>query len=311
MNSLKVLYRIYESAEKITFDDSSKFVLISDCHRGDGSWSDNFARNRNLYIAALNHYYSKDYTYIELGDGDELWENRNFSDIVSVHADAFKLLGKFYNKNRLYIIYGNHDIVKEGNGFYGEIFCNSFYENDKNRSLLFEKIKVHEGLVLRHKTTGHKIFLVHGHQVDYMNSNLWKLSRFLIRYLWRPLELFGITNPTSPAKNHDKKDSVDKRLIEWVKRENQMLVAGHTHRPVFPDVGKPPYFNDGSCVHPHCITAIEITCGHIVLVKWEIKTKNDGTLFAGRDIIEGPKKLADYYKKASAHNGNFSITLSK
>lgn len=304
MDSLKVLYQIYESGEKIGFDDSSKFVLMSDCHRGDGRWNDNFAMNRNTYIAALNHYYNSDYTYIELGDGDELWENRSFQDIASVHADVFKLLCKFYNDNRLYIIYGNHDIVKKDSGFYSSRFLENFFKYDKRQTPLFENIKVHEGLVLKHKAVDCEIFLVHGHQVEYLNSKLWRLCRFMVRYLWRPLELFGMRNPTSPAKNYDKQDLVDKRLIEWVKRENQALIAGHTHRPVFPKVGNPPYFNDGSCVHPYSITAIEITAGYIALVKWETKTRNDGTLYVGRDIMAGPEKLLDYFHKSHAQNKN-------
>lgn len=76
-----------------------------------------------------------------------------------------------------------------------------------------------------------------------------------------------------------------------------MLIAGHTHRPMFPEVGEPPYFNDGSCVHPHVITAIEIANGDIMLVKWNIKTKNDGTLFVDRDVLAGPRKLKDYFIK--------------
>ena len=79
-----------------------------------------------------------------------------------------------------------------------------------------------------------------------------------------------------------------------------MMIAGHTHRPVFPEVGEPLYFNDGSCVHPHSITAIEISGGYISLVKWQIKTKQDGTLFVGKDILAGPRLLRnyfDFYKK--------------
>ncbi|KJS89192.1 MAG: serine/threonine protein phosphatase, partial [Desulfosporosinus sp. BICA1-9] len=159
---------------------------------------------------------------------------------------------------------------------------------------LFENIKVHEGLVLKHKLTNQKILLIHGHQVSFIDYEMWRLSRFLVRYLWRPLESFGVNDPTSTAKNYDKKDAVEKQLIEWVTREKHMLIAGHTHRPRFPQVGEPPYFNDGSSVHPRCITGIEITDGNITLVKWDVKTKIDGTLFIGREILVGPRKLKAY-----------------
>ena len=73
------------------------------------------------------------------------------------------------------------------------------------------------------------------------------------------------------------------------------MVAGHTHRPMFPEVGEPPYFNDGSCVHPRCITAMEIVFGNIKLVKWYVNTKEDGTLFVDKEVLAGPRKLKDYF----------------
>ena len=72
MNEFKRLSEVFESSEEIFFDDSSKFIFMSDCHRGDGSWADSFRKNRNNYYAALTYYYNNNYTYIELGDGDEL-----------------------------------------------------------------------------------------------------------------------------------------------------------------------------------------------------------------------------------------------
>ncbi len=53
------------------------------------------------------------YTYIELGDGDELWENRKLSDIINEYSGIFWLLGVFFAEGRLRFILGNHDIVKK------------------------------------------------------------------------------------------------------------------------------------------------------------------------------------------------------
>ena len=78
-------------------------------------------------------------------------------------------------------------------------------------------------------------------------------------------------------------------------KRKSMLIAGHTHRPSFPDIGEVPYFNDGSCVHPRCITAIEIIRNSIILVKWSIKTKSDGSLFIGRDVLAGPRNINYYF----------------
>lgn len=295
MNWLKQISEIFSSSEEITFDDNSRIVLMSDCHRGNGSWSDEFMKNQNIYFAALTEYYKENYTYIEIGDGDELWENKKFYEIIHVHSDAFWILSKFFNEGRLHFIFGNHDIVKKNDKFVRDNLYQYFDEREKKYTPLFENIKLHEGLVLRHSITDDKIFLIHGHQADYLNGVLWRVSRFLVRYLWRPLQTIGVNDPTRTAKNFKKKEAAGEKLTKWVLRENHMIIAGHTHRAVFPDIGEPPYFNDGSCVHPRCITAIEISYGYIMLVKWSVKTNNDSTLYIGREVLAGPARLKDYF----------------
>jgi len=294
MNNLIRITKVFETAQQIPFDDSSRIILMSDVHRGDGGWADDFAKNQNLYFAALTHYYHENYTYIEIGDGDELWKNKKLSDVIYVHSHIFWLLAKFFKEDRFYSIFGNHDMVKRDNKFVQNNMYQYFDERQKKYLPLFKNIKVHEGLVLRHTVTEQKILLIHGHQVSLLDYELWRLSRFLVRYLWRPLESFGVNDPTSTAKSYNKKNAVEKQLIEWVTKENHMLIAGHTHRPRFPEVAEPQYFNDGSSVHPRCITGIEITDGNITLVKWDIKTKLDGTMFIGREILAGPRALKDY-----------------
>ena len=73
MSSRNRFSNAYRLAKRIEFDDSSKFIVFSDCHRGDNSFADDFANNRNIYFHALKHYYNEGFTYCELGDGDELW----------------------------------------------------------------------------------------------------------------------------------------------------------------------------------------------------------------------------------------------
>ncbi len=300
MNSRKRLSHIFESADRVPIQDSSRIILMSDCHRGAGSRADEFSNNENLYLSALNHYYKGGYTYIEIGDGDELWENKKMSDIINAHAGVFRLLSKFYRNRRLYFIYGNHDMVKRSEK-YLKANLNEYYDKQAGAVRpLFKNVKVHEGLVLVYQSAdqlllNREILLVHGHQVDFLNSRMWKSARFLVRYLWKPLQLFGLKNPTSPAQNQEKKELVGKRLTEWVLRENHMLIAGHNHRPMFPELGEPLYFNDGSCVHPRFITGIEISGGEITLIKWSVKVKEEGILYVGRDIIAGPKKLCDFF----------------
>ena len=47
-------------------------------------------------------------------------------------------------------------------------------------------------------------------------------------------------------------------------------------------------------MHPRSITGIEIEKGKISLIKWQIATRDDGTLQIVRAVLEGPTKLVDY-----------------
>jgi UDP-2,3-diacylglucosamine pyrophosphatase LpxH len=274
----KSLNRAYESTQKeIDLNDSTKIILFSDLHRGVGDWSDDFAYNKLIFSYALQHYFDQGYTYIEIGDGDELWENKNFEDIKRIYSNIFELMSKFYKEKRLHLIWGNH---------------NRYWKKDKNvrkhlRVLvddikLFDDIKkVDEGVKL-----GDKIFIVHGHQVQPLCDH-WLgrgISRFLVRNIWKLLQnVFGFKDPTSPAKNFKTRNKVDKKILNWAKEKNLLVIAGHTHRPMFYSLskedriqnktGEPYYFNVGSCVHPRCITGIEIENGDIRLVKWFIDVK--------------------------------------
>jgi UDP-2,3-diacylglucosamine pyrophosphatase LpxH len=284
------LNKLYESAPRLPFDNRSKLVLFSDCHRGEGSWADNFAKNQALYYYALNHYYDNGFTYIELGDGDELWENKKLQNIVDNYKNIYRLFSRFYCKNRLHMLYGNHDIVKKSPK--NTKCLDTIFDSRKNcTTSMCPDLHFYESLVLKHRNSDTEILLIHGHQADFFNYDLWMVARFLVRYLWKPLEMIGVHDPTSAAKNNKKRISIERKLISWVKKEKRMLIAGHTHRPVFPSIDEPPYFNDGSCVHPRCVTCIEIDSGEIMLVKWAYYIRKDGTVYVGRELLEAPRKL--------------------
>lgn len=284
--------RVYQTAHVMKITDSSRLVIMSDCHRGSGNWADDFAKNQNVCYAALKAYNREKYTYIELGDGDELWKNKNFSDITAIHSDVFELLTRFYRDNRILLIYGNHDIEKK----FKTNLMRSYFDMTKTKKLpLFPDAAVYEGILIKYDETEHEMLLLHGHQTDFFNDRLWRLARFLVRHVWKPFELIGFNNPTSAAKNNKVKEKIEKRLKNWAEEKSLAVIAGHTHRPVFPDPAEGKYFNDGSCVHPWSITALEIVSGNISLVKWGQKTKEDGTVYIGKDVIGGPNRLRDYF----------------
>ena len=283
----------FETAPILPLNYHSRYVLFSDCHRGCANSNDKFLKNQNLYFSALQHYYQNGFTYIELGDGDELWENRKIEQIIEVHSNVFWLLTKFSQRNRLYLLYGNHDMVKKKLN-YTNSYCSSYFctENQQLQPL-FPNLQYYSGVILENRN-GLRLYLTHGHQADLLNSVFWRLSRFLVRYVWKPLEHIGVLDPTSAAKNNRRKNLTEKRLASWAEKNQQILITGHTHRPRLSGTDS-FYFNTGSCVHPRCITCIEIQNLNITLCKWAINTRLDHTLYVAREILAGPFSLSQYH----------------
>lgn len=288
------LDKVFKESNCLVIDDNTKLVIMSDCHRGAGDNYDNFIKNQNIFKAALQYYYAKGFTYIELGDGDEMWEVDDYKEIVETHLDVFKLLQKFYNSNRLIMIYGNHDIEKKSPAVLNKYFYKYYDKLEKQDKLLLTDLTVHESLILAYKN--YDMFLIHGHQVDFLNSTLWRFSRFLVRRIWRYFESIGIKDPTSAAKNYGVTRNTEKRLKEWSIKNNKILITGHTHRPTFPEVGRSLYFNDGSCIHSNGITCLEIENGNISLVKWEFNVNMDGMIIAERKVIDGNEPIISFFK---------------
>ena len=267
MSAASRLDRAFAQAPILPLNKCSKYVLVSDCHRGIGTSSDNFLKNQHLYFAALEHYYRKGFTYIELGDGEELWENRNIRNITEVHSDVYDMFAMFERCHRLYLIYGNHDIVRKKDPTY------------------------HEAIILRSESIPDKsLYLTHGHQASLLNSTLWPLACFLVRYFWNPLENLGILDPTSAAKNYEVKEKCEDILQKWATENRHILITGHTHRPVMHE-DSTYYYNTGSCVHPRCITCIEIENDSMTLVKWIMQARADSVLYVAREVIGGPVAL--------------------
>lgn len=292
MHTKRKLENALKNAKRIKIDKNTKIIMFSDMHRGDNSLSDEFAHNQTLYRYALEHYYREGYTYIELGDGDELWEHKHFRHIRYAHSDIFLLLKRFYDDNRFEMIYGNHNmefkfhyLVRRHLYTYKDEFT------DEVRPL-FPGIEVKESIVLEHES-GRDMLLVHGHQGDLTNDQLWLMNRFFMRYFWRFMHIVGFKNPASPAKNIHHRHTLEKRYSKWIASHDQMIIMGHTHRPKFSEPDELPYFNTGTCVHPRNITGMEICDNKIQLIEWKIGICDNGVLQVQRRVIRGPRLISD------------------
>jgi len=287
-----------------------RLVVMSDMHRGDGGGNDDFAHNALIYKCALDYYWERDFTYIELGDAEEFWEISSFDQIYITYTSIYRRLGQFHHRDptrtRYLKVWGNHDL--------------KWRDDTWVLSRLFPEIEIYEA-VLVNKT----LLLFHGHQADAACTGSWAtFAKFFVRHFWPKLQKLGVKDPTRPANNPGLSNRLDDIYYAWAKTRYggvSVIIAGHTHRPVYENLSlteriylkselRSPgiqrkesdrcYYNVGSCVHPDCITAVELlTEGrdtYINLVKWGIEAGNsegNGDKFSvlvKRTILESSEK---------------------
>jgi hypothetical protein len=292
----KSLTNLYNTTEKdsrvkrITRDcKEAKFIIFSDQHKGDKSAADDFKTNELNYIAALNYYNKNGFSFINLGDSEELWKFKA-ANILPANKESFEAEAAFQPK-RLYKTFGNHDLI---------------WKNKADVFFLLKKylkmpLHVHEGIVLKLKCTNSflNILLTHGHQGDAMSDNNW-FSTWLVAHVWMPVQRFLRINVNTPSKDYSLRNEHNIMMSEWSgQQQNLLLITGHTHVPVFASGRyfnhpsnnmdgieqsniKPSYFNTGCCCFSDGdITGIEIEDSFIRLIKWRHKDN-----YAVRMILE-------------------------
>ncbi len=147
------LARAYKDAKIIDFDNDSKIIIFSDYHRGDTSFTDDFANNRNIYFHAIKHCYDNRFSYCELGDGNELWNNTAFESILNAHKNVYRLIKRFHKDNRLQMIWGNHGMVYHNPEYVKKNLSTYFDAQTGKYVKLFKAIKYHESIVLKQCAT--------------------------------------------------------------------------------------------------------------------------------------------------------------
>lgn len=299
MFTMKRLTEAYENAHLIKIDKHSKLIFFSDVHRGDNSFSDEFAHNQNIYSFALSQYLEQGFTYIEVGDGDELWEHSKFRHVRSAHSDVYILLRTFFEQGRLHLLYGNHNMDFKHDKYVKNHAFEYYDEYTESWDRLFPYVKYHEAIRLIHEDYPADIFVVHGHQGDFINDQAWRVTKYINRHFWHYLHVIGFTNPASPSKNLHKRHKIEKNFSKWIKLYKHMMIVGHTHRPKFPSSEDEPYFNTGACIYPRNITGIEIENDAIALVDWRVRPDGEGRLAITKRIIQGPEPLSKYLKQST------------
>jgi len=209
----------------LPFDAATdKFIIFSDQHKGARDGADVFARAAKNYLAALDYYNRNNYFYINLGDSEELWENL-FITVKRHNKATFEAEKLFIARDAFIKIFGNHDLYW-GNDPLAGVGLQSIYG---------QKVGIYEGAILKTTVKGKsiEIYMTHGHQGDLQSDGNW-FSKWFVSDIWAPFQAYLRINPNTPANNNELKSDHNRIMYEWSsKKENMILITGHTHQPVF------------------------------------------------------------------------------
>jgi predicted phosphodiesterase len=280
-------------------------IIFSDHHKGARNGSDDFGPSAENYRKALHYYNNNNFHYLNLGDGEELWENTILS-VIKNNKHEFEAEKRFVERNAFYKVYGNHDLFWDNDPF-AQLYLKKMYG---------QEVDIYSGVVLRLLLGQNRIDILctHGHQGD-AQSDGNAFSKWFVSWIWGPIQSYLKVNTNRPSSSNELKTKHNEYMYRWSRQQAGMvLITGHTHQPVFNSLThlerlylkkeealamgnqaaleiidseiprrskefgyiqqsfrdlKPSYFNTGCCCFEDGnITGIEISEGYIRLIKW-------------------------------------------
>lgn len=215
-----------EGATRLDLERTVPLIIFSDHHKGARDGADDFQRSERTYNAALTYYRALDYHLVELGDVEELWEN-GFDEVVSNYATTLALAAEFQKAGRYHRVFGNHDLVWKNGG--------KFKQRMAAVHAAYASVEPVEAirLVVDDDELSGEIFLLHGHQGTADSDRNAKLSQFLVRHGWRPLQALLARPWNTPSVDWALRGEHALHMSTWASERNRVLIAGHTHMPVF------------------------------------------------------------------------------
>ena len=225
----KALTRVFEddaTTEQELDLDTARLVILSDVHKGARDGADDFLRCERAYNAALAYYFETGYRLFVLGDAEELWEC-SAEEVLEKYQETLKLESEFHAARRYERFWGNHDDQWRADG-----------EVSKHLAQLFPGLEVREALKLHVTREGERLgtlFFVHGHQGTANSDRFSWFSRVVVRHVWRPLQRRLDMPSTTPSRDWELRQRHDTAMFTWARTQpaRPVLIAGHTHRPVF------------------------------------------------------------------------------
>jgi hypothetical protein len=217
---------------------SDRMIVFSDLHKGARNDADDFRRCERAYNAALGYYYALGYWLVELGDVEELWEERA-KTVISKYERTLRLSAKFHidpehRGSRYLRLWGNHDDhwnrKDQVDKLLEPIYCPEGTSG----------LDVHGAVRISVLDDGGQrigeLFLAHGHQGTFESDKASWAARFFVRYLWRPWQRLTKVSLNTPANEWLLREKHNLAMYRWVaglNRQDLIFIAGHTHQPVF------------------------------------------------------------------------------
>jgi predicted phosphodiesterase len=209
--SLRVLA---EKAPERRLARGERVVVFSDLHMGGGRRRDDFLPNGELLAAALRRYYLPGrFTLVLNGDVEEL-QRFHLPQVRRQWAGFYALLEQFARLGRLERLVGNHD---------AEL---SLLRDPYPAPRLLESLRLVRGR--------DSLLLFHGHQASFLQTHFLGLAAAVLRYVVNPL---GIHN-WSVARSSRRRFRVERRVYAFARGQRQVVLIGHTHRPLFESLSK-------------------------------------------------------------------------
>jgi UDP-2,3-diacylglucosamine pyrophosphatase LpxH len=203
-----------------------KLAILSDLHLGNRGGADNFRRNEQITLAALEYYRGEGLDLILLGDVEEFWQF-DPPEVFGAYMNSIYKRIQSFTPSRIHRVFGNHDSE------WG-------FPVDPLADPDLPGCRAHEALRLKVKRGRPKLLITHGHQGDKQSDLRKWFSRFfvrLFRFIESILAALGFKTGMGPEVTFPPKARhYEQTLYSIARGLGMILVCGHTHRAIFASV---------------------------------------------------------------------------
>ncbi len=222
------LGKLYQRVPVRPLSDNDKIVIFSDLHMGNGSGTDDFVHNAEMFTEVLRRYYVPNKFHLILNGDVEDLQRYPMRSIVRRWPDVYNALASVVSSGGLTRIVGNHDLeLVEGGPAVSGLAIHGWQSWPETFTTPIE-----EGLRLQHSSG--ELFVFHGHQTSRRYEEHNNKVRLVLRYLANPLRIGNFT----VAADSTRRFKTERRAYEFTSSRKILGIIGHTHRPLFESMSK-------------------------------------------------------------------------